>query len=180
LPKVTNVTNSNGVRLLASLFLETAKQDRGSAPYTLKDYDYEWKGQVYPSLYVRYMGMQDPIEFNFANEYLADFQHWELLCETKWFQPYAKRWRKELELQLKANSLARVLAESKAPTREGISAAKYVLEKGWEPKDRNTKGRPTKQDIKDEAYKIATDNKLVNEHFEKFVLKDTSIKNKTQ
>ena len=177
MPQVSSVTNPNGVRLISGLFLETNQRDREASPYTLKDYDYEWRDKKYLSLFRRYMDSRDPTEYQFATTWLADWHHWELLSSAAWFQEHLKRWRKELELAIKSEALARLLKESKEPGRDGLSAAKYVLDKGWEPKETGGKGRPTKEQISNAANKIATESKLVDEHFERLGLKEIHVGN---
>jgi hypothetical protein len=172
LPVVSDVTNSNGTRLLSGLFVETARNARDGAHYTLKDYDYTWREKTYQSLYLLYMAEADLTEYAFANKYLADWTHWQLLTECDWFKEYLDRWRNELSLKLKAEALAKVIEESKKPGRDGLSAAKYLLEKGWEPKETGGKGRPSKQDIREAANKIATDSRLVNDHLDQLGLRE--------
>lgn len=170
MPVVSDVTNSNGTRLLSGLFVETARNSRDGAFYSLKDYDYTWRDKTYKSLYLLYMAESDLTEYNFACKYLADWQHWQLLTECDWFKEYLERWRNELSLKLKAEALAKVIEESRKSGREGLSASKYLLEKGWEPKETGGKGRPSKEDIRQEANRIATDNHLVNDHLEQLGL----------
>ncbi len=161
MPQVSNFTNSNGVRRLSSLFCETCKYsgDRETAVYTLKDYDYrDWK-----SLYLLYMGCNDPTEYTFANKYLADWTHWEYLCKAQWFKPYVERWRYELELSIKSAALSQLINESSKPTREGLSSAKYLLTNGW-MNDKQTKGRPSKEDIRQSAHQIAEKKSDIQDH----------------
>lgn len=158
--QVSSVTNSNGTRLLGSLFYDVSTTDRDKAPYTLKDYD--WFGKR--SLYRLYMEKCDPTEYLFAQEYLSDWTHWMMLCDAEWFKPYVARWREELELKLKAEGLARIIQESKEPGREGHSATKYLLEKGWEKTAGPTKGRPSKEAIRQEANRIAVEATDLDKH----------------
>lgn len=111
-----------------------------------------------------YMELCDPTEYLFANTYLADWQHWCTLCEAEWFKPYVARWREELELKLKAEGLARIIQEAKEPGREGHSATKYLLEKGWEKDGRPTKGRPSKEAIRTEAHRMASEASEIDKH----------------
>lgn len=176
MPKVSQYTNNNGVRLLSSLFAEMCKtkEQRKGAYYTLKDYDYyDWK-----SLYLLYMQYADLSEYRFASECLADWQHWELLTNTGWFQPYVERWRKELYLSLQSEALRKVVDESRKPTREGLSAAKYLLERGWEPK--STKGRPTKQQISDTAHALATEKQEINDQMVRLGIDGGILENRSK
>lgn len=145
---------------MGSLFYETSTTDREKAPFTLKDYDHYGR----PSLFRLYMELSDPTEYLFAQTYLADWTHWCMLSQADWFQPYVARWREELELKLKATGLARIIRESKEQGREGHSATKYLLEKGWEKDGKPTKGRPTKEAIRKEAYRMASETVTLDDH----------------
>jgi hypothetical protein len=129
--------------------------------YTLKDHDHEG----FPSLYRLYMEYNDPTEWTFANGCLENWQHWEKLLNCNWFKPYAERWRKELELRMKSEALARILSESKTTSKESFAASKYLLEKGWEPKEsfKNQRGRPSKDEVKKAAQEIAQMDKRLED-----------------
>jgi hypothetical protein len=164
LPVVSKVTNANGTRLLSGLFQEITKGPRENCPYSIKDYDNN--GKV--SLYRLYMEEMDPTEYRFANTHLADWQHWKNLCALEWFQPYVERWREELELKLKAEALSRMIKESREDGREGVTATKYLLEKGWEKESKtHGRGRPSKDEIKKAAHVLAVESNQVEEHFKR-------------
>ena len=155
-------------RLLKGLFFEQTLADKTSCVYTLKDIDHEGL----PSLYRLYMETDDPTEWDFANKHLDGWEHWEMLTACAWFKPYVERWRKELELRMKSKALARIKAEAKLTTKESFQANKYLLEKGWEPKDGQAKGRgrPTKDDIKKAASEAASQEKRLSEDMERMNL----------
>lgn len=48
--------------------------------YTLKDEDYEYKGQMFPSLKRIYLEMADAGEYEFATTHLLGWSHCHLLC----------------------------------------------------------------------------------------------------
>jgi hypothetical protein len=156
-------------RLLKGIFYEMTLSDKSSVVYTLKDQDHEG----YPSLYRLYMETNDPTEWRFAQEHLDGWEHWEMLCETTWFKPYAQRWRKELELRMKSQALARIMSESKTASKESFQANKYLLEKGWEPKEgqhqsnRPGRGRPSKDEINKAAKEIAHNQSRLEEDFQR-------------
>lgn len=170
MPKVSKFTNANGVRKISGLFRENGRciEDRDNAIYTLKNYDYKH----HLSLYRLYMEENDPKEYNFATKYLYDFEHWAMLCEREWFKPHVERWRTELELKIKSQALAHLIKAASEPTREGLSAARFLLEKGWVQTDKPTKGRPTKQQISDSANQIAQDKTDLNDHMTRLGLID--------
>jgi len=162
---------ANNVRLMRSLFFETAGPDKQYVVYTLKDHDHVG----YPSLYRLYMETNDPTEWEFAQKYVDGWDHWERLCESPFFQPYVQRWRKELELRMKSKALARIMAESKTSGKESFAANKYLLEKGWEPKDgQNKRGRPSKQEIAQAAKEQAQHLTRLDDDFERITLQRTN------
>lgn len=151
--------NSNGERYTKSLFFETCVGDKSSVLYTLKDEDH----LGYVSLYKLFMAEEDLTEYEFANKHLDSWDHWCKLKECSWFQPYLERWREELFLKIQARSLKNIKTLAKGQTRDAFAASKYLLEKGWEPKEKNTKGRPTKDAIKMEASRMAEEEKIHSE-----------------
>lgn len=153
---------TNGMYLTRSLFFETTLADKTGVMYTLKDEDHEG----YPSLYRLYMEEGDPTEWRFANKYLAGWAHWEKLCECVWFKDYLDRWRRELELKYKSESLARIITLSKTTSKEQFIANRYIIEKGWNSKE-STKGRPSKQQIREAANDYLSHNSQVMDDFKR-------------
>jgi hypothetical protein len=133
--------------------------------YTLKDQDH----LGYPSLYRLYMETNDPTEWKFSQAHLDGWEHWEMLCGCSWFAPYVERWRKELQLRIASAALARIMAESKTNSKESFTANRYLLERGWMPKDSSKGGRPTKDSIRRAAHQIASDSLQVNTDFERLM-----------
>lgn len=157
----TKFRNASGTRLYKAIFHEMVFGDKPYAQYTLKDYDHEYNGNKYLSLYKLYMDMEDLTEYEFANTYLDGWEHWENLCECDWFKPYAARWRKELDLKIKARALKSIKVKALEDGRDGIDAMKYLLERKWEPKPvgKSGAGRPSKDEIKAKAQDLF-DNEL--------------------
>lgn len=137
----------NNSRLTKGLFWELVGADKTGVLYTLKDQDHEG----YPSLYRLYMETDDPTEWDFAQKYMDGWEHWEMVSGSSWFQEHITRWRKELDLRMRSRALARIKAESKTGSKEALAASRYLLEKGWIPKDERTRGRPSKDEIKRRA-----------------------------
>lgn len=161
--------NEKNARYTKGLFFEmTLPETRGSAIYTLKDWDHEVDGVVYKSLYRLYMETNDPTEWKFATSHLDGWEHWEILCETSWFRPLVERWRKELELRMKSQALARIMSEAKTGSKEAFTANKYLLEKGWEPKD-TKRGRPSKEEIRKEAKEVLNIQNRIDEDFNRLL-----------
>lgn len=162
--------SSIGSRFLKGLFYETTGAEKSSVLYTLKDEDH----LNFPSLYRHYMEMEDLTEWEFANTYLDGWEHWQMLCECSWFQPYVTRWRKELELKIRAATL-RSIRETAANSDHKLSFAanKWLTEGGWKEKEGTTtskRGRP-KKDTKEQDDILAAEAKLrIKEDFERLKL----------
>ncbi len=161
--KYRSLINNN--RYLKQLFFETTLADKSNVLYTLKDWDHEVDGKVYPSFYRLYMEIDDPTEWRVSQELVDGWDHWEILCNCNWFKPHVDRWRREVELRFKSDALAKIRSEAKTASREALMANKYLLEKGWEPKTPSGRGRPTKEDIDKAAKDIATNNTRLEQDF---------------
>lgn len=123
-----------------SLFLEIAYDV--NAVYTLKGYDHEYNGKTYLSLKRLFLEMSDPIEYEFANTYLADWEHWQKICNNKVLAQEIAKWRYELELKLRSEGIQWVLKSARK--KQNWLAAKFLAERGWEVR---AAGRPSKEEI---------------------------------
>jgi hypothetical protein len=112
------------------------------------------------------MEEEDLTEYNFATKYLNGWSHWQEISNATWFKEYAKRWREELYLKVAARALNQIKALSKSSSRDAFQAQRYLIEKGWVPKEeKNTKGRPSKEQVQQEAKRQAQDQKQLNDDF---------------
>lgn len=154
-----------GQRLTRGLFFETQLADKSSVVYTLKDRDH----LGYPSLYRLYMEADDPTEYTFALAHLDGWDHWQMLCDCTWFRPYVSAWRKELEVRAKAQALLSIRAIAKDKTsKEHYQASKFMVSSGWVEKTKGRgAGRPSKDDIRKEANRIAQTSKDIDDDFER-------------
>lgn len=150
----------NGQRLLRGLFFEETTSLECPPVYTLKDYD----EHNLPSLYKLYMELEDETEYVFATTYLDGYEHWEILCNCTWFQPYIQRWRKELTLKLTAKRLKILINDSMDETSKSkTSSTKYLIEQGWLAKGDLKRGRPSKDEVRNELDKQVKEEKAVQE-----------------
>lgn len=153
-------------RYLKGLFFETTSSDKTSVVYTLKDWDHTVAGVVYPSLYLLYMAKEDLTEYEFANEYLDGWEHWEMLCNCNWFKPLVARWRKELALKVKARALNRLKAEAASSSKNAFLANRYLIDKGWVEKDTSSgRGRPSKKEVQEAANSLAIEERRLEDDF---------------
>lgn len=153
----------NGRWICKALFVEWWLPINQTEPvFTIQDYDRTKdmadpaaEGGItrkfYPSLYKLYMAAEDPIEFDFATEHLGSYDHWSQLCDTRYFKSEVERWRKELALKLQSRALKLLAAEADSGSKNAYSANKFLVEKGWVPKEAGKRGRPSKEAIAMEA-----------------------------
>ena len=141
----------NNKRLVEALFWETRHPEY--TPYwTMKDQDHIVDGVTYPSLKERYMSFNDPTEYLFAMDVFGDWEHWKQIARSYYWKPIIKRWREELEVKMKAEALRSIIEEAEHG-KARVSAAKYLIEKGWVDKE-DKRGRPSKEAVKTEAAKM--------------------------
>lgn len=144
--------------IVSSIFLERyaeASTDK-YCQYSLKDVDITVNGTFYPSLKRLYLEMEDPTEYEFANKYLFNYDHWKELCSQEWFKEHLYKWRDELELRLKARALIMINSIAQSGGRESLTAAKFLFREVWADR-KDTPGRPSKQRIKEEAANLVKD-----------------------
>jgi hypothetical protein len=134
----SKLLDTMGRPLTQSLFLEIGYTDY--AVYTLKDYDYPYKGTHYPSLKALYLKEEDPTEYTFAAKHLLGWQHWKRLCENKTIAKHVAEWREELELKIRSQAV-RDMMNLCSSESGNYSATKFLADKGWE---KRTAGRPSK------------------------------------
>lgn len=147
----------NGAYRTYSLFYENTYGDGGKAVYSLSDDDVTSpQGNFYPSLFRLYMKEEDQTEYEFATKHLYSWQHWEELLSKEWFKPIIERWRKELDLKIKARALRVLNEEAQDKTSKNrFSAVKILLDRSWDT-EKQSVGRP-KKIIKEETFDTTED-----------------------
>jgi hypothetical protein len=147
--------DDKGRILTTSLFLET-NYDADVALYTLKDYDHEYQGKIYPSLGKAYIEMEDPTEYAFTKKYLGSWQQWQRMLKNKALMVYIQQWREELEVHLRSQAIRNMI--DMACSEDGnFSAAKYLAEYSWE---KRKAGRPSKEEV---SRHLAAEERIHNE-----------------
>lgn len=153
LPTVAEMHDSLGRPLTQSLFLEIGYSP--AALYTLKEFDHEYNGKLYPSIKRLYMEMEDPTEYDFAKKYFLGWKHWQRLCANAQVREHVDEWREELEYKMRSTATKKMIELASAGSYQ---ATKWVADKGWGVKGA---GRPSKEQIQREK-KI--DTQLENEY----------------
>lgn len=151
--------NSRGVRLLKGLFLEVAL-DHSTALYTLRrdDREVEIDGEVrvLPSIRRLYLDTMDPTEYEFANKYFEDLEHWELVANSPFLVDHVASWRKELKARIKSEAYKQIAQEAFMGGRNSFQANKYLYE-GNSP----SKQTKAEKQASEEIETLAIDDKQI-------------------
>lgn len=133
--------DSCGKRLTRALFWETrnAKGEYDNPIYTLKERDH----RDLPSARRIYLECADPTEWVAAHVLLGSWEHWHRLLSCPWFKEHIREWRDALETKMRSEALRQIANTSRGATPQSFAAARFLAEKGWEPKKT---GRPAKAD----------------------------------
>ena len=148
--------DSKGRYLVQGLFLED-RYDMDMAVFTFDGEDKLYKGKTFISLKKRYLDWSDPTEYQFASDWLYDWQHWQRLCNNKVVERHINIWREELTTKLRGEGINSII--NLAVNQDSYQAAKYLAECGWEDKKR---GRPSKEEIEGEVAKRAEERENWN------------------
>ncbi len=155
----------SGQRLTKGLFVEFYGSDKSKCLYTLEDVDKHGpEGEVYKSLYQAYIAMGDLFERDFALAYFESWDHWDEIRNTDWMKPILEKWRKELEVQIKAEALMRIQMEASGTGKNAYNANVYLARGAWkEDSDKPARtgkgaGRPSKAQIEQEASRMAIES----------------------
>lgn len=153
--KSSDMLDTLGRFRTASLFVENRRyedEERDSPKYppifSLKNEDQLVDDKLYPSLKKLYMSYSHVpgFEYEFAMDVLFSWDHWMKLTEDAVIRHKIKEWRSELDIKNKAQAIRSLIEVSKVSDPKGVSAAKYLAEKGYVSR----KGRPSKEDVERE------------------------------
>jgi len=152
-----------GAYLTQGLFLET--RSTSTPPIlTLKEVDWEYKGEILPSLRRLYIEIADPSEYEVAIQVLGSWEHWKRLLQNKKIFSYIQKYRDELEVKVRSGAIRSLIDTSCNEGSKGTAAAKYIAERGW---DKRKAGAPSKTEVKKEL-KIQSDmEKELEEDFKR-------------
>lgn len=120
------------------------------------------------------MDCADPTEYDFAMEFLGNWEHWEVLKNARWFQPYLDSMRAELEAKLRRDAITRYAT---AAGKGDAMAAKWFAEGQFNKpnsKPKNPKGRPGNNQLSPaaESRRVAADEKAEREVLRRLGLLD--------
>lgn len=129
--------------------------------------------QRFAGLLNAYLRFRDPTEYCFAKQHFGTWAAWKAFSEKEEIRPVIGQWREELTVKLRYESLARILEAAQGETRDALSANKYIYETLAE--DKGKVGRPSKEAISKEAYKLHEDSKLREEAYNRIFTPTSSF-----
>lgn len=143
-PNREHMLDERGKFLTLALFLE-AYYRPDVAIFTYKEEDHVYKGKTFISLKRRYLDMADPTEYDFANEYLCGWRHWQRLVDNKFIRTHIDEWREELEYKLRSIAVKQMKLSAESGNYQ---AAKWFTDRGWATRGA---GRPSKSEVERET-----------------------------
>ena len=170
--KATKFRNSQGIRYTKALFADVIDTDKSNCIYVLEDHH---EKPELPSLHRLYIEMEDPTEYLFGETYFENYEHWTMIANAPWMKPYLEKWRKELDLKVRAEALVRIRKESESDeSKNSFQANKFLVEKGYvqvDEKDKESKkrGRPSKEEINREAALLVKDENFITDLYKKHI-----------
>lgn len=115
------------------------------------------------------MEMEDLTEYEFAQTYFESWEHWNLICLSTFFKPYITKWRKELDLKIRAKALKAIRAEADNPdSKNSFQANKILIDRSWEAKSPDKlvkRGRPSEQEVNNELRNQVEEAKRLEDDF---------------
>lgn len=131
----------SGNFLTQALFLEIFYEPE-VAIYSLSDYDKVYDGKLFPSIRKFYLAANDPTEWEFADKYFYNWDHWCRIKNNCLISRKAERWAEELEVKLRSQAVKRAIGMGD----KNFNAAKWASDGGWNTK----RGRPSKAELERE------------------------------
>ena len=122
---------------------------------------YEPSDEEVDKLYPFFMSTLDPTEYKFAIKHVGGWEVWQAMLKIPRVKTKVDKWRRELDIKIRSEALARILEASQGETRDALSANKYLLEANFLGKEKV--GRPSKEAIATEAKKIVARNEQIIE-----------------
>lgn len=146
-----------------SLFCEHPHESY-PAKFTLKKYDHEKDGKTYISLYLKYMEIADPTEYQVAIRLFGSWDHWQALTRSKWFGEHLTGWREELKIRLESDRYYEMqgVATNDKGSAQSVQATKWLAER-YGDKETAKRGRPSKAEKAKHLNKLKSETAELNE-----------------
>jgi len=143
------LTTGVGAWRTQSLYLETNRS--GLEPImTLKEVDWEHKGEMFPSLHRLYMEIADVTEYQVAIQVFGSWKGWQRQCGNPTIMEHIADWREELEIAIRSKAVEAMVKVSSEEGSKGTAASKYLADRGW---IKRKAGAPSKEEKEGELKK---------------------------
>jgi hypothetical protein len=153
----TSFKDTQGRYRTQSLFFET-KNDGYPAYFTKKSYNITRGGVEYPSLYLKYMEIADPTEYQVAIRLFGSWEHWTAMLKSKWFIELITPWRAELQTMMESSRYhemkGHIANDPGSPS--AIQASKWLADR-YGSKTLAKRGRPSKVEKENHLKRLATE-----------------------
>lgn len=142
--------------LTEGLFLEHCT-NHDAVLYTTSTSDKRYKGKFVPSLHKLYVELEDVSEWNFANLYFGNYEHWLLVKSKPFFQEYYAAMVEELNAKLRGKAIKQMLdqvseGEASQATLKYLADNDYIPKaSAGRPKKKKEKAKPNLQVVEDLA-----------------------------
>lgn len=120
-----------------------------------------------PSFRRLYLEISDLTEYRVASELLGGWDHWQALLASQWFQAYVVSLRDQLEVKLRSEAILNAVGIMLKGNNQSLAAAKWLAEGKY---NGAVRGRPSKEQVAQEAKKMASINRRVQEDAERLGL----------
>ena len=128
----------NGIVRTKSLFYELSYVDPEYALFTLKEEDIVMpNGRPATALSKLYLAFSttDPTEYSFAISVFGSWDIWEKMQQTAPLKKPIEKWRREADVKRKSLAFESVLKEIQEDGRSSFTAAKFLINEEWKPKE---------------------------------------------
>ena len=147
--KANQLRTENNVIRTKSLFYELSYVNPEHVIFTLKEDDIilpDGRPAVALSkLFIAYTTM-DPTEYQFAINVFGSWEVWEKLQTTIPLKKPIAKWRREAEVKRKSMAFESVINEVKEAGRSSFTAAKFLINEEWKPKEDGRSARKLKNE----------------------------------
>ena len=134
------------------------------AYFTLKKRDHTKNRKKYISLYLKYMEIADPTEYQVAVRLFGSWDHWTALTKSKWFGDHLTGWREELKAKLESERFYEMhgVATQNKGSAQAVQATKWLADR-YGSKATAKRGRPSNAEKAKHLSKLKSETAELNE-----------------
>lgn len=100
-----------------------------------------------------FVELKDVTGHDWAIRYLGSYEHYSRLMTCTWFKEATEEYIEEIKVLIRKEALQKLIEISEGAGPQAASAARYLANYDWEKA--NTRGRPSKEELKGELKRAA-------------------------